>query len=67
MSEPTATPAAAEPTPATNEGGFIDSLDAYFNNPTGPEPTPVAPEPVVAPEPAAEPTTTEPADDIDSI
>lgn len=71
MSEPTATPAAAEPTPTANEGGFIDSLDAYFNNPTGPEPTPVAPEPTPAatPEPAVEPepAATEPADDLDSI
>ena len=72
------TPAADAPTPDNNEGGFIDSLDAYFNTPDGPDPTPVAdpnPEPdsPTAPETATKPKTkttvapTEPADDLDSI
>ena len=43
----TNTPAADAPTTDTNDGGFIDSLDAYFNNPSGPDLTPAA-DPVAA-------------------
>ena len=67
----TNTPAADAPTTDTNDGGFIDSLDAYFNNPSGPDLAPAAdpvadPKPV-APEPEPKVASTEPADDLDSI
>ena len=69
----TNTPAADAPTPDTNEGGFIDSLDAYFNTPDGPDPTPAA-DPVAdpvadpaAPEIKTKVAPTEPADDLDSF
>ena len=67
----TNTPAADAPTTDTNDGGFIDSLDAYFNNPSGPDLTPAA-DPVADPKPVAPETepkvaSTEPADDLDSI